>query len=754
MSRISRIPSYFLMAGLVLTSISGCGDVPSQSKESAQTSEQATQANQNQTQSSPVTEDSNAAVSQEVRNKLQELKEQFSKNAESKSFYSKTLGQIKSFDEAYKNWKKNLPDSLKNVSQIQKQIRQIDDSTAQSITILDQLASKNFIQAQKLLKIKADGQDNNDTRNSTIKFLDKQLSTLEGDLDKLENLITLESIKTAVATKTPAISNANGLIHLLLGVSLIFNIIIILLIFLLNYHNLLITLDKGNHHQFSNLIKKLSDLKISFARIQREITKNSRNINQLKKYKENSNLDNDEAINLLNDVSSSLEKIQLESLKKIQSEMSRIFVETIYQLTSQNENKTSQNEDTESGYITKQDMQEVIETPFKQLSSTIGRLENSFVTNQNNQGNIINNNINTLNNNINNYFRNHLIPQLSALQNFQTAVINSNQNVTHQLSLLPQQLYDAVKPNLYQPPQEQNQIGLQLGNVGNENIHQLEQQKTEYEAKIRSLEQQKSELESSLNGSRKQIENLQQQIDQNRISFQQLEESQKNINLNQEKIIQLERQKTEYEAKIKSLEQQKSGLESRKNFLENQLANLNKQLTDATNKNHEYDEELRKINHQKSNLETKVSKLQRELNNLSPATNQSRTPLSPQLVKLVDSFNQNPQSLSNLVSVVSEVSETVGSSSKRYSSGSKDVILETPETNIGDFWIVEQTGCAYLFPKNNAISIGQAQTAKALFDGYRESDTTQFELLRPAKVSRSGNVTQWKLDEKGELKHC
>jgi myosin heavy subunit len=260
---------------------------------------------------------------------------------------------------------------------------------------------------------------------------------------------------------------------------------------------------------------------------------------------------------------------------------------------------------------------------------------------------------------------------------------------------------------------------------------QLAQEKAEEQTQfnpeqIQELEGQVSKLIEENEELKKQVDDLTQQLAQ--------EKAEEQTQFNPEQIQELEGQ-------ISKLIQ------------DNQVkvTDLEKQLN---TEKEQYEAKLAELEEQNKNLDAAISRLERELKELkilSPTSPSSHLP--PLVVQLVGFFNQSPQSLLNEIDKYKyhEVTETAKSSRERRGSvDSKDVVLETPETCIGDFLIVEiGKGSSYLFPKYQLISEGLAQTAKALFKGY--SDKTSFELIRPAKVSFIGG--NWKLDEQGELKH-
>lgn len=153
-------------------------------------------------------------------------------------------------------------------------------------------------------------------------------------------------------------------------------------------------------------------------------------------------------------------------------------------------------------------------------------------------------------------------------------------------------------------------------------------------------------------------------------------QSQSNPEITQEN----ERLISEYKQENEELKKQKSTLELDKNNYEKQVEKLTTQLADERKKSQQSDDKLEEQERQIRNLENDKLRLRKQLDSFSPASS---------------------------------------------TSGKQEVILEAPETGYSNFLIVETgTGFSYLFPKQSAIGQGPAKTAKALFKGYREGDTT------------------------------
>ena len=146
-----------------------------------------------------------------------------------------------------------------------------------------------------------------------------------------------------------------------------------------------------------------------------------------------------------------------------------------------------------------------------------------------------------------------------------------------------------------------------------------------------------------------------------------------------------------------------------------------------------------------ANLQSKLDELTQQLAQL---TNSNQ---SLDVLDLIEFFNLNPQLLKEQGLEYYEVTETTPSTSKG-STRKKEVVLEIPITNRGDFWILSLGTKNYLFPKEKAIRESQKAITQRLFDGYKPGNPNSLVLIRPAQVTPIGNSQQWKLAKKGEFK--
>lgn len=197
--------------------------------------------------------------------------------------------------------------------------------------------------------------------------------------------------------------------------------------------------------------------------------------------------------------------------------------------------------------------------------------------------------------------------------------------------------------------------------------------------------------------------------------------------------------------------------------LKNNISDLESERQEFKNRSEkdrlEFNKSPRILETEKLNLEQQILQLQKQVTELTSKAKTSTSYLPPDIINLVSFYRQSPESFINKIRELgkfeTQVSEMEESAAKRRDGDSSDVILKTPDTGIGDFWLISPTGrgASYLFPKQHQISTSQKSTAKALFDGYQSGNTEKFVLNKPAKVSPIGNFGQWKLEEKGELNY-
>jgi hypothetical protein len=722
MSKFSRISAYFLMSGLLLTSVSGCNVF-----QGGQSKPSPTVSVQERPSSPPSSSQSGAGTARtEVLNKLQPtrnalnlLKQQFPTYQESTDFYLDAQSKINNFENHYKNLIQSLPDHVKNGGDFTNKNNQIMTSTQQVKGILDLLVSRGFMQAQdklvtlKFLAIdKKDGDDGSSTRQATRDLLknwagEKELlssrSLYKEDLNIAKSLGELETLiinkwpnqlglptpsPTATSTLTtddPPASSINWtMLYLFLVALLALNGLTLWILFMFNNRKIFIRVeelkqqDEKRLRSRSSSFDKLHSLVGQIEKINDTIGQIRQDITEIKKANKNGVLD-EAALSELQE--------KLSSLDHIQEEINWIFLETVYQLTPQ----SKQFDDS----YTNEYLQQFITL----LSSLQNKITDLIQTN---------------NSKLNTEEINFLLKEIK--QKLEQEKTDSN----------PERIKE-LEEKILESFQENEELKKQVDDLTQQLAQEKAEEQTQFNPEqIQELEGQVSKLIEENEELKKQVDDLTQQLAQ--------EKAEEQTQFNPEQIQELEGQ-------ISKLIQ------------DNQVkvTDLEKQLN---TEKEQYEAKLAELEEQNKNLDAAISRLERELKELkilSPTSPSSHLP--PLVVQLVGFFNQSPQSLLNEIDKYKyhEVTETAKSSRERRGSvDSKDVVLETPETCIGDFLIVEiGKGSSYLFPKYQLISEGLAQTAKALFKGY--SDKTSFELIRPAKVSFIGG--NWKLDEQGELKH-
>lgn len=118
--------------------------------------------------------------------------------------------------------------------------------------------------------------------------------------------------------------------------------------------------------------------------------------------------------------------------------------------------------------------------------------------------------------------------------------------------------------------------------------------------------------------------------------------------------------------------------------------------------------------------------------------------------ELVNSYNADPKIFAdkNNVELVSETEESINQ--RRL--GTSKAILEKDRR--GNYWILTDSGYEYLVPKGNfKINEPNSSTVQALFQcrDYQASSSSDFKLVKPAKVSFLTGLEKWQLDEHGIL---
>ncbi|MEG3845351.1 hypothetical protein QT971_05335 [Microcoleus sp. herbarium19] len=137
----------------------------------------------------------------------------------------------------------------------------------------------------------------------------------------------------------------------------------------------------------------------------------------------------------------------------------------------------------------------------------------------------------------------------------------------------------------------------------------------------------------------------------------------------------------------------------------------------------------------------------------SKQENPKSTPLiHPNLKEeeLASSYNEDPKKFStqNNVEVVSETEDSIN---QRRLGTSKAILTKDRR---GNYWILTGNGCEYMVPKDNfKINEYNYNTVQALFEclNYQASITSDFQLVRPAKVSFITGLDKWQLEDRGIL---
>lgn len=115
---------------------------------------------------------------------------------------------------------------------------------------------------------------------------------------------------------------------------------------------------------------------------------------------------------------------------------------------------------------------------------------------------------------------------------------------------------------------------------------------------------------------------------------------------------------------------------------------------------------------------------------------------------LVKRYNEDPKSFSDNVEVVSETEESINQ--RRL--GTSKAILE--KNRRGNYWILRESGCEYMVPKDKLkINEHNYNTVEALFEclDYQAGSSSNFQLVKPAKVSFLTGSEKWQLEERGIL---
>lgn len=135
----------------------------------------------------------------------------------------------------------------------------------------------------------------------------------------------------------------------------------------------------------------------------------------------------------------------------------------------------------------------------------------------------------------------------------------------------------------------------------------------------------------------------------------------------------------------------------------------------------------------------------------TPSTKPTKhlTSLEREIIKI---YNKSPNTLSK---DASEVTETENSIYQRRFGSSQSVSLESVNRGRGNYLVLSGKYSNYLVPKTDIkINEYNRNTLKALFicHNNQSGSYSNFELIKPGKVSTKSNGSKWELVDKGELR--
>ncbi|MDJ0903434.1 MAG: hypothetical protein QNJ55_32020 [Xenococcus sp. MO_188.B8] len=726
MSKVKTIPIYFLILGLLFTSVSGCVGIGTGSRQ-GETPTGANEQNEagDLSSSEEVIEDETnscqnfSSLQGIISNHQSQIAPLLQPEQLSADFYQKASSKITSFEQDYQRFKSQCPEVT-----ARKEFQDFDDKIIKSINlnkyIFGLLIKGNIQQAQtKLSEIKfggqalyqfseeeqqqgkPDGEDGQGTRVAAQKLLGSLTKNLRESSSQISNLVDVgsEEETSAEETKSPnpevsTVTQATGsdnagdeegaekvstfwdinFLDLLLSIIGLVGLVFLVLLWKSKSNSLTIQSDFNDTNN-KKIVKEVLNKARDFSKILANI---DTKIQVIQKDK-NSNLDNEKIENFINELSS------------VRKSANELIISSLSQINSSKYTTESSHDITDSISDINQEIQSI--------KSLVETYNSSVLDNQK-------------------------LDQLS--QSF-NQISNSFKDVSDNLNLLQASI----------PKKEV-----------------LETEISKIQNLLNSLAE-KQNLGKTVNSSfeqRQKCIELEQQLKQN---------YQTNINL-QNRIRELEEQLDEQKQYLSFISQDEEREKENLQF-KNKISELESELQELKNKSEKDRQEFNSgrqiLEKEKSDLEQKILQLQKQVTELTSKAKSSKSQHLPDdIFTLVTVYQKNPELLLSQSSDkfhIEEVSEMEESATKRYDGNSSDVILEKSIPNQGEFWIVSipGMGASYLFPKKNQISKSQKITAKALFAGYKSGNTDKFILNKPAKVSHIVSSGKWRLEEKGELNY-
>lgn len=215
--------------------------------------------------------------------------------------------------------------------------------------------------------------------------------------------------------------------------------------------------------------------------------------------------------------------------------------------------------------------------------------------------------------------------------------------------------------------------------------------------------------------------------------------------------------------------------ESQKQDLQSQLDELNSKYENGKQSFSEVKKEVETFKSEYLKTQEQMNKIQTELDELkgdvkaqsrinlgssyrvNQPVNQDANPrqnpsseqkLSRDEYELVQQYNSIPKNLPEY----NEVSETAKSINDRRVGSVSTIIFENKSR--GNYWILKKGGRDYLVPSNNLrINQHNYKTVEVVFEcrDYQPESSTDFKLLKPAKVFALSGGDTWQLEEPGIL---
>jgi DNA repair exonuclease SbcCD ATPase subunit len=307
---------------------------------------------------------------------------------------------------------------------------------------------------------------------------------------------------------------------------------------------------------------------------------------------------------------------------------------------------------------------------------------------------------------------------------------------------------------------EQLQVDLQNCHKKRENL----------EFQLKNVTQERAQLQSKFNESNsKHEEDIKNLLDQQQEIELKLKEQ------NSHNHIQMEELRSELQQKYQEDNERLQSEIERLSKLESDLVNLvmpsvekeiekkvqlqsSSQFSKQVNLSEEkkIDESRNNLKNQENNLSSS-SPLAKTITPIVSQHSKQENPKSTRLIhpsskeeELAISYNEDPKKFStqNNVEVVSETEDSINQ--RRL--GTSQAILTKDKR--GNYWILTENGCEYMVPKDNfKINEYNYNTVQALFEclNYQASITSDFQLVKPAKVSFITGLEKWQLEDRGIL---